>query len=613
MNRRLLHITKLAGLTLVVAVTAFTAVSDASANMSSPWTDDTASENNTARSHVSVSFQNTPVSLPLPPKMLDGTIMVPGKAVLEGLGYTITWHAAGKQLTAEHPSKPRLVFWADRKEAELGGKPLSPLKTAPYLDQKMIWLPLRLVAEASGLSVTWDAFNRTAFVSDPQALPQFSVMTRPNDGTVAPPTPLLKYMQENMNVDVRLQLADPELYKQKTAVMFAAGQPASIMLLEDPYQYNDELLESLAVDLTKQLEAFPRLKALSGNNAWGGRVIDGKLYGIARPGDHHDAPFPAIRQDWLDKLNLAQPKTMDELYEVLKQFTFSDPDGNGKQDTIGLSGYTYDAGLGTLSWVEHAFTESPDRFSIKEGKLIDHAVQPEQALALKWLARAYRDGLVDKEFAVRTGEQTKVRLSENLTGLAAMSVTEAAQLSTGQAVWVPLSGIQATTSSPMIAPWKLEGNGMYIISRMSRTDPELMLNWLNRGYEMTEKNEWGAIAELGAADYSAINHLFGQTDMLKGNQSVAALPANLQSAYEAAVSEWSKTSYADTTLPQLNSFWNQGKYADLNSKLVQFKIKVILGAATIEEWERYVASLVANEEYKLMIADIHMHITARAK
>lgn len=613
MKRRFLHATKLAGLTLVATVTAFTAVSDVSASMSSPWTDDTASENNSAQSRVSVSFQNTTVSLPLPPQMIEGTIMIPGKALLEGLGYHITWHAAEKQLIAEHPRKPKLVSWANRKEAELGGKPLSPLKSVPYLERKMIWLPLRTVAEAAGLSVTWDAFNRTAFVSDPQALPQFSVMTRPNDGTVTPPMPLLKYMQEHMNVDVRLQLADPELYKQKTAVMFAAGQPASIMLLEDPYQYNDELLESLAIDLTRQLEAFPRLKALAGNNAGGRRVIDGKLYGIARPGDHHDAPFPAIRQDWLDKLNLAQPKTMDELYEVLKQFTFSDPDGNGKPDTIGLAGYSYDAGLGTLSWVEHAFTGSPDRFSMIDGQLVDHAVQPQQALALKWLAGAYRDGLLDKEFAARSDEQTKVRLSENLTGLAAMSVTEAAQLSTGQAVWVPLSGIQATSASPRIAPWKLEGNGMYIISTMSRTDPELLLNWLNRGYEMTEKNEWGKIAELGAADYSAINHLFGQKDMLKGNQSVAALPASVQIAYEAAASEWSKISYADTTLPQLNSFWNQGKYADLNNELAQFKIKVIMGAATIEEWERYAASLEASEEYKRMIADIHTHLAAPAK
>ncbi|WP_081418811.1 extracellular solute-binding protein [Paenibacillus sp. Leaf72] len=613
MKRRFLHVTKLAGLTLVATVTAFTAVSDVSASMSSPWTDDTASENNTARSQVSVSFQNTTVSLPFPPRMIEGTIMVPGKAVLEGYGYKLTWHAGEKRLTAEHPSKLGLVFWADRKEMEIGGKRINHLKTAPYLDKKMIWLPLRLVAEASGLSVTWDAFHRTAFVSDPHALPQFSVMTKPNDGTVASPMPLLKYMQENMNVDVRLQLADPEFYKEKTTVLFAAGDPASIMLLEDPYQYNDELLESLAVDLTKQLDAYPRLKALAGNNALGGRVINGKLYGIARPGDQHDAPFPAIRQDWLDKLNLAQPKTMDELYEVLKQFTFNDPDGNGKQDTIGLSGYTFAAGLGTLTWVEQAFTGSPDRFSMKDGKLIDHAAAPEQAQALKWLAHAYRDGLVDKEFAVRTGEQTQDRLSENLTGLAAMSVTEAAQLSAGQAVWVPLSGIQATSASPAIAPWKLEGNGMYIISAMTRTEPGLMLNWLNRGYEMTEKNEWGAIAELGAADYSAINHLFGQTDMLKGNQSVAALPANVRSTYEAAVAEWRKTSYADTTLPQLNSFWSQGKYADLNNKLVMFKIKVIMGAATIEEWERYIATLVASEEYKLMIADIHTHLAVPAK
>lgn len=45
-----------------------------------------------------------------------------------------------------------------------------------------------------------------------------------------------------------------------------------------------------------------------------------------------------IRQDWLDKLKLKVPETLDDFYNVTKEFALNDPDGNGKQDTYGYAG-----------------------------------------------------------------------------------------------------------------------------------------------------------------------------------------------------------------------------------------------------------------------------------
>jgi putative aldouronate transport system substrate-binding protein len=46
-----------------------------------------------------------------------------------------------------------------------------------------------------------------------------------------------------------------------------------------------------------------------------------------------------IRKDWLDKLGLKMPTTLDELYDVCYAFTFKDPDGNGKNDTYGFGAF----------------------------------------------------------------------------------------------------------------------------------------------------------------------------------------------------------------------------------------------------------------------------------
>ena len=44
-----------------------------------------------------------------------------------------------------------------------------------------------------------------------------------------------------------------------------------------------------------------------------------------------------IREDWLNNLKLKKPTNLNELYEVLKAFTYGDPDRDGKDDTIGLT------------------------------------------------------------------------------------------------------------------------------------------------------------------------------------------------------------------------------------------------------------------------------------
>ncbi|TLS53335.1 extracellular solute-binding protein [Paenibacillus antri] len=89
---------------------------------------------------------------------------------------------------------------------------------------------------------------------------------------------------------------------------------------------------------------------------------EGNIWGIPRgtPAVH----YPIwIRTDWLAKLNLDMPKTLDELEAVMKAFKEQDPDGNGKDDTIPmmtdlngiknalLGGYTEH---GNSNWIDPA-------------------------------------------------------------------------------------------------------------------------------------------------------------------------------------------------------------------------------------------------------------------
>ncbi|RIH88468.1 Lipoprotein LipO [Meiothermus luteus] len=71
-----------------------------------------------------------------------------------------------------------------------------------------------------------------------------------------------------------------------------------------------------------------------------------------------------VRKDWLDRLGLQPPSTLEEFFQVAKAFTERDPDGNGRNDTYGFGGVIdYDTagilpglGLGNhFQWVYGAY------------------------------------------------------------------------------------------------------------------------------------------------------------------------------------------------------------------------------------------------------------------
>lgn len=67
--------------------------------------------------------------------------------------------------------------------------------------------------------------------------------------------------------------------------------------------------------------------------------FNGHSYGFASPGSIAKNEGLLIRKDWLDNLGLEVPTTTEELMEVMRAFTYDDPDGNGKDDTWGYGAF----------------------------------------------------------------------------------------------------------------------------------------------------------------------------------------------------------------------------------------------------------------------------------
>ncbi|WP_165452792.1 extracellular solute-binding protein [Paenibacillus thalictri] len=123
--------------------------------------------------------------------------------------------------------------------------------------------------------------------------------------------------------------------------------------------------------------------------------IDGKLYGIPRYRPIARYVW-SYRKDWLTNLGLQQPKTVDDLYNMLKAFTNGDPDKNGKNDTYGLTMMVKNDSLRPDFGVVFG---APLLWGVKDGKFIRAEETPEYMEGLKFTKKLYDEKLINQDFA----------------------------------------------------------------------------------------------------------------------------------------------------------------------------------------------------------------------
>jgi putative aldouronate transport system substrate-binding protein len=148
------------------------------------------------------------------------------------------------------------------------------------------------------------------------------------------------------------------------------------------------------------------------------RADDGKQYGVTSLRKMVPAPWGGlwIRQDWLDKFGMQQPKTTAELLTYMRRVRDEDPDGNGQKDTFGIGGSVNpDFFLPNL----RSLYGSPDgNFLIQDGHYLDWTETRGYRDYLDFVATIYREGFVDPEFITDSqGVRQRQLLVTGKTGL----------------------------------------------------------------------------------------------------------------------------------------------------------------------------------------------------
>ncbi|TQS70070.1 sugar ABC transporter substrate-binding protein [Rhodobacteraceae bacterium] len=117
-------------------------------------------------------------------------------------------------------------------------------------------------------------------------------------------------------------------------------------------------------------------------------------------GNYYAVPISAqafalfVRKDWREALGMEQPKTWEEMRALAQAFTHDDPDGNGKDDTFGIS-IPASSTRGYASWfMSHFLWQAGGGFVTKtENGFLPALDQPENAQAVEFVRGLICDGL----------------------------------------------------------------------------------------------------------------------------------------------------------------------------------------------------------------------------
>lgn len=210
--------------------------------------------------------------------------------------------------------------------------------------------------------------------------------------------PMIQELNKKFNINLKIQWVPAANYREKLNVLAASNDFPDIFFIYAP-EFNKWKKQGLFLDVQPKLSNYTNLAAIPQDVLQllnpKGKVL-GFPYYITQARD-----TLSVREDWLKKLNLPAPQTLDEFYETAKAFATRDPDGNGKADTNGFTLYIdSNSALVGVEFIMAGFGLA-NQWKLDNGKLVPYQTQVEEwKKVLAYLSKAYAEGVLDKDFAV---------------------------------------------------------------------------------------------------------------------------------------------------------------------------------------------------------------------
>jgi putative aldouronate transport system substrate-binding protein len=234
--------------------------------------------------------------------------------------------------------------------------------------------------------------------------------------------PILTKLTEATNVEVTPVWVPSTSYEDKFNITLASGQMPEVMVASGKSStFINAARNGAFWEVGPYLKDYPNLSQAN-PLVLDNISVDGKIYGIYRSRALGRNGI-AYRKDWLEKVGLQPPKTIDDFYNMLKAFKTKDPDGNQKEDTTGL---LLTKNNGALDIMQTWFGVPNQWGKDANGKLVPAHMTPEYMNALLFFKKLYSEQLINQDFPITDPSKAEEFMGNGVAGVS-VGVTDTAQ------------------------------------------------------------------------------------------------------------------------------------------------------------------------------------------
>ncbi|TBL81889.1 extracellular solute-binding protein [Paenibacillus thalictri] len=435
---------------------------------------------------------------------------------------------------------------------------------------------------------------------------------------------IIKEIEKRTNTKLKVSWLSPNNYNEKMNVTLASGDMPDLMLISDPFApvIRRAAAQGAFWDVTSMYKNFPKLNDFP-KEAWEfTKMEDGKNYGIPRVRPVDGGGFPYIRKDWLDKLGLPVPQTMDEMYTAWKAFTNNDPDGNGKADTFGFAANVETNGMGALGWVESVFNQTNGDWKVVDGKLTNINVLQGTRDALVYLNNAYKDKLIPEDFAILKPSQSRDMVKAGKAGM---------YTDTPEGAWEPTAELRKTDPKADMLPltaingFTYKDSGFFGMYAVNKKVPEAKLKTILAFLDYGASDEAWDLVSYGLKDVHYTEKDGNKVFTEKGTKELVTQGAFKQlfyknDKYQRAI----RNGMADDYLERNKKIIDErskiskpnisvGLYSEtaltagseLSKKIQDIKTKVIFNKEPIGAWDEFVKKLQTDADFQKMSKEMN--------
>lgn len=243
-----------------------------------------------------------------------------------------------------------------------------------------------------------------------------------------------RYIKSVINVqNVDAFEANDSQYDTNVSMVISMGSLPDIMVVSSQVEVEQLVEAGLIEDLTESYnncisDRIRKMYESYGDSLKDMVTYDGKIMALPETNITDGPNLVWLRKDWMDKLGLSEPHTIDDVVNIVKHFISEDPgnngvDASGKPNTVGLAvdtDVTGECGYSSeflLDIIFACFGAYPKQWIMNDdGEIVYGSVTNEAKEALSYISSLYNQGVIDNDFLLRTSTNICELIENGLCG-----------------------------------------------------------------------------------------------------------------------------------------------------------------------------------------------------